>query len=274
MANHARGGDDQAPTKIYFNPARTRRGHEELFDIGHIVDDRFDPSRPMGNVAACDVDTFVDCILVGLWPRVADVVPQRIDWLDRALVGGERFGESPAFHRATLLKAKALCLWLLGSKAHQAVWPEALDAHQQAMSERGAYARRDLSTLALDEFMVLSLLSRQPERGIAMHDRMRPGKPLPTLQATTQPRNWAYWACLRMLGREVDAQALLTAGRRMLRLNLDDPWLGRGQVRRAAMWLMAVYWLRDSSLTPAQTLLKAYDDLPGVTPPQEVLLNP
>ncbi len=50
----------------------------------------------------------------------------------------------------------------------------------------------------------------------------------------------------------------------MLRGHVDDPWLGRGQAARGAMWLRAVYSVVDPLAKPLDVLLRAYDDLPGV----------
>lgn len=253
-----------------FDPGRTRKSLIDLFEAGYMLDDRYDPTRPMGNVAAMQLSGVVEAMLVGLEPRVAVLMAERIRWIDLALASDERCGSSRAFHRTMLLSAKAIYLWLDHAELAAPVWRSALDAHEESMLAPGAYVATK-TTYALDDFMAMSLLADQPERGLKMYECLRRGKPCPTLPRVSQPRNWGWWACKQVLGEPVDDAALLAAGRRFLRLNLDDPWLGRGQAFKAAMWLMVVYWLHDRSLTPQQTLMKAYDDLPGVTSPQEAL---
>lgn len=57
----------------------------------------------------------------------------------------------------------------------------------------------------------------------------------------------------------------------MLRANLQENWLGRGQYIRAATWLKIVYWHHDQSLTPLQTVLSAYDNMPDVPQPDFIV---
>jgi hypothetical protein len=53
----------------------------------------------------------------------------------------------------------------------------------------------------------------------------------------------------------------------MLQWNLEGEWLGMGQDKTAAIWLKIVYWHKDKTLTPFQTILKAYDNMPRVPKP-------
>ncbi len=50
----------------------------------------------------------------------------------------------------------------------------------------------------------------------------------------------------------------------MLRANLESQWFGGGQFIRGATWLKIVHCGHDSSMTPLDTLLRAYDDMPNV----------
>ena len=47
--------------------------------------------------------------------------------------------------------------------------------------------------------------------------------------------------------------------------------VGIGLDRRAATWLKIVYWHHDQTLTPLETILKAYDDMPNVPLPYFML---
>jgi hypothetical protein len=66
------------------------------------------------------------------------------------------------------------------------------------------------------------------------------------------------------LKNSVSIRFLFAAGIRMLRANLESRWFGGGQFIRGATWLKSVHCGTDSSLTPLETLLKAYDDMPDV----------
>ena len=41
-------------------------------------------------------------------------------------------------------------------------------------------------------------------------------------------------------------------------------WLGQGHTLCAALWLKLVYALHEPALTPLQTILRAYDNMPDV----------
>jgi len=56
----------------------------------------------------------------------------------------------------------------------------------------------------------------------------------------------------------------------MLQANLQKNWLGGGQYIRSATWLKIVYWHNDEALTPLQTVLKAYENMPKVPRPDFV----
>jgi hypothetical protein len=249
-----------------FVPLASRENFEQRLDQGYAFLENFDSAWPMGSVANDECTSLVECVLFGVWPRVKDQVARRIEWLERALNDGEQLGPSRSFYRRKLLCALGICRWLHEADSAIDTWRQALDEHEAALFEPGTYTTTQV-TYGLDDYMLLSLLSNQPARGVAMYERLRPDKPPLPLRSLRAPRDWGWWACRRRLGEVLDQTALRAAGRRVLRLNLDDPWLGRGQAIRAAMWLMAIYWLDERSLTPVQTLLRAYDDLPKVQRP-------
>ncbi len=249
-----------------FDPVNGRLNLERGLEGGYLLGAVYNPSKPMGNFAACDTNWFVECAVLGMWHRVRHLVPERMEWLVNALDTDELLGQSRPFYRYGLLTALGVYRWLHEASPAVDTWHQALDEHEAALFEPGTY-RTTQTTYGLDDYMALSLLADQPARGVAMYERLRPGKPPLPLRSLRAPRDWGWWACRRRLGDKLDEAELRTAGRRVLRLNLDDPWLGRGQATRAAMWLMAIYWLDERSLTPVQTLLRAYDDLPKVQRP-------
>jgi hypothetical protein len=73
--------------------------------------------------------------------------------------------------------------------------------------------------------------------------------------------------CLHKAQGKFDSDVLHAVGRKMLRSRLEEKWLGTGQNIEAAMWLKIVHWHHDPSLSPLQTILRAYDDMPHVPRP-------
>ena len=85
------------------------------------------------------------------------------------------------------------------------------------------------------------------------------------LSGDLKPRDFGYALCLyRAARRNFEEKELFEAGRKMLQANLQEEWLGGGQFIRAATWLKIVYWRGDETLTPLQTVLKAYENMPKV----------
>lgn len=231
------------------------------FKLGYLAGFALPDGAPSGLVASAQAQDFVYCALVGLLPRLADQIPGRVAWLDRALEHSAFPAERSAFQRAEMFKAKAVYLWLLGQHGSlQRVWQDARQAHELAMREPGHYQPRDLATLALDDHLALCLLAQEFGEGVQCYERLRPG-PAPVLARALAPRDWGYLACRNEISPDARPEALLKAGQRMLKRWMDDPWLGRGQALRAAMWLLAVHDRHGQQLPPAQLLAKAIDAL-------------
>lgn len=279
-----------------FDPIRTREVTDEL--IGYRIRAEYDPASPMGNVAARQIDDAVSAFLVRYDQQTTPILPRALEWLDKAIEGKEeeRFGGLPCAHRVTLHWAKALGQWMHGKGNDEASWKIAQDAQIEYMrtgftkvlgpdkfdyklqrfvrqETRGLpYSRGMLLTYGtLDDFMAFSFQAGQYETAVEEYERHLKPK-VPSLKATLKPRAFAYALCLKKLGRaRLDENDLLEAGRRMLQANLEEEWLGSGQYRRAATWLKIVYWHHDPTLTPLETVLKAYDDMPNVPLPYFML---
>lgn len=128
------------------------------------------------------------------------------------------------------------------------------------------WGERDIPTLRLDEYMALCFQSEQYQLGIEEYEKYH-GNSEPSLKKTLKPRELGYALCLHKARDRFDPDALHVAGRKMLRSRLEEKWLGAGQNIEAAMWLKIVHWHHDPSLSPLQTILKAYDDMPHVERP-------
>jgi hypothetical protein len=225
--------------------------------------------RPYGNIAAHEIGDVIIACLVGLSDLAEPLVPRALDWLDRAIREDEEFGESPDFHRLTLQRAKAIGLWLRDAANAAATWGLARQYSEAALKDRKAYAPRKAAKRYLDDYMALCLQSEQFEFGIATFEKYwGPSQFSPA--RTPTPRKLGYALCLHK-GRGLhNAEELFVAGRRMLRANLEETWVGSGQYIRAATWLKIVHWHRNPSLTPLQTILLAYEDMPHVPRPDFV----
>ncbi|WP_231679141.1 hypothetical protein [Ralstonia pseudosolanacearum] len=258
---------------------------------------QYDPDAPMGNVADSQLHVVVKAWLVGLHDAFVPVIPRSLEWLDGAIQNGEenRFGPLPCMHRTTLHSAKAMGIWMRDSRNDESTWLIAQTAQAEYMQtgyikvlgpdkfdyELQRFVPQEVHGLPysssqivrdglLDDFMAFAFQAGQFEQGIVEYEKHLVPK-VPSLKKALKPRDFAYALCLHHTGRhKFDEADFLSSGRKMLQAHLQEMWLGRGQFLRAATWLKIVYWHHDPSMTPLQTVLKAYDDMPKVPRPDFV----
>ncbi|WGS45462.1 hypothetical protein LFL97_22265 [Burkholderia sp. JSH-S8] len=246
---------------------------------------QYDPAHPMGNIAQAELGTVIKAWLVGLEKEVAPILPRSVEWLADAIERREKFGSEPNFHLKTLHWAKAIADWM-DTGGNSAEWENARVFEEAAWrNEIRPWPTNEIIRDGLDDYMAFAYQTGDDatpdgmegfENGIQMYEHWVNDKP-PSLKKTLKPREYAYALCLYGARPEIaDAnaytpEALFDAGRRMLKANLESKWFGAGQFIRGATWLKIVYWKGDGSLTPLQTILKAYDDMPNVKRPDFVV---
>jgi hypothetical protein len=91
--------------------------------------------------------------------------------------------------------------------------------------------------------------------------------PISDFNKILKPRDFGYASCIYHSRRDLQRDVLFKAGREMLKKNLQESWLGGGQYIEALIWLRLVYQYDESSLSPLQILLKAYENMPDVPRP-------
>ncbi len=254
----------------------------------------YDPQRPMGNVASHQLAEVICAWLIGLDVEISALIPRSLHWLNLAIESGEenRMGSIPSFHRRTLHWSKAIGTWLFNGENDQASWKMTQDANLEHMKmgftkvrgpdkfdfELQRFVPQELTGLPysskvilsdglLDDFMAFSFQAAEYEAAIQEYEKhLAPN--VPSFTKALSPREVGYLFCLEKAGREqFDKNKLLGAGQKMLKANLQEKWLGGGQYIRAATWLKIVYGYHGDMLTPLQTMLKAYENMPKVSRP-------
>jgi len=258
-----------------FDPIKTRVSGFEDEMLRWFIDRQHDSKMPMGNVASSQLSTAIQAWLVGLDKEIAPVIPRALQWLDKAIAEDEKFGPDPNAHRTTLHWARAIGGWLDDGWNHEGEW----DLARVFEEARWRYEQRPWSTheivkSGLDDYMAFAYQGGEHdegfEAGIEMYERWT-GKTEVSLSKVLKPRDYGYALCLHRAARQsFDEKDLFKAGCKMLQANLQEAWLGGGQFIRAATWLKIVYWHNDETLTPLQTILKAYDNMPKVPRPDFV----
>lgn len=259
---------------MLFDPKRKRQVTEEG-GLARTLRTTYESGRPMGNIATHELGDVISAWLVGLHEDVVPVISRSLEWIDRAIADDEKFGVDPNEHRTRLHWAKALGGWLRDGWNLEGEW----DMARVFEEARWRYEQRPWSTheivkSGLDDYMAFAYQGGEYdegfEAGIEMYERWT-GKTEVSLSKALKPRDFGYALCLHRTARQsFDEKDLFKAGCKMLKANLQDNWLGGGQFIRAATWLKIVYWHNDKTLTPLQTILKAYDNMPEVPRPDFV----
>lgn len=257
-----------------FDPERKRLSFIEGGGLERAAASRELSGKPIGNYADIDLHSVAYSWLVGLHQEMAPVIPRALGWLDQAIERREVMGPSAAFHQMQLHWARAMGKWMLHGQNAADDWFQALYLEQ-------AYWQDEPNTAAwtvahcLDDYMAFAVQAGRYAEGINTYERLVGAKKL-SPSKIRKPGEYAYALCLQQGQGLFNEQDIFEAGRRVLQANLEDSWLGRGQSLRGATWLKIVYWDRDlrvgrtPALTPLQTVLKAYENMPGVAVPDFV----
>lgn len=258
---------------MLFNPIKARFNSFSEGMLRWLLDTQYDPSLPMGNFANSHLDDVIRAWLVGLQREIAPLIPRSLQWIDKALERNEIFGADINAYRGTLYRAKAIGRWLEDGVDSEGDW-DAARVYEEIKwrHEKYPWSTNEIIKHGLDDYIAFAYQGGAHndgfQAGIEMYERWT-GKSGPiSLSKLLKPREFGYALCLyRTCQQQFDEEELFKAGRRMLQENLQETWLGGGQMIRAATWLKIVYWHYDESLTPLQTILKAYDNMPKVSKP-------
>uniref|UniRef100_UPI003BEEE0F9 hypothetical protein n=1 Tax=Burkholderia arboris TaxID=488730 RepID=UPI003BEEE0F9 len=269
---------------MIFDPILARRLMEEG-TLPRVSRTTYEDGLPMGNIASHNLSDVIEAWLVNLVEESRPIIERSIDWIDRAVSIDEDFGTNRSLHRVTLHWAKAMAEWM-DTGWDSAEWERARIFEEAAWrNEKRPWPMNEIIRDGLDDYMAFAYQTGDDatpdgmegfENGIQMYEHWVNDKP-PSLKKTLKPREYAYALCLFGCRPEISHangythEALFEAGRRMLQANLESTWFGNGQFIRGATWLKIVYWNHgDEELTPLQTILKAYENMPNVPRPDFV----
>ena len=249
---------------MIFDAVKTKAAYQRFW-LKSLLERAYEPSKPMGKIAQAAIADTAVAWLLGFHQQVAPVLPKALDWLDKALASDEVFDTDPNYYRFRLAWARALGIWMRDGIAQKAAWLSVCDYSRSSVVGSG-FAEAAIATDRLDDEMAACYLAGSYESGIEEFEKYW-GKQSLALTKMLAPRELGYALCLHKSRGELDRESLLAAGHQMLRANLEERWFGAGQATRAATWLAVVFSLCEPPLTPIETLLRAYDDMPRVGRP-------
>ncbi|USI73478.1 hypothetical protein [Sphingomonas morindae] len=267
---------------MIFDPVRKKEYYLQN-KLSYELNQTYNENRSMGNHACHSIEGVISAWLVGLHAEIAPVLPRSLDWIDKALANGEvnRFGPDPNGHSTTLHWAKAIGHWMLTGEDDSYEWDltRCFEEARWRFPER-PWPTNEIVRDGLDDYMAFTVgagphakYEYGPESeiymaGIDMYERWT-GKSGPIkLGGTLKPREFGYALCRHYTCvQNFDEDELFAAGRKMLRANLQETWLGGGQYMLAATWLKIVYHQLRGEADPLRCILHAYDDMPDVSRP-------
>lgn len=132
--------------------------------------------------------------------------------------------------------------------------------------ETQSWSASSSKTERIDLLTAYCFLAEQYELGIAEFEKTQLSKNF-KLKAEPKPRHIGYAYCLHKARGQFSDEELFEAGKRMLDGYLQDEWIAHGNYTEPAMWLKIIYGQQDPTLTPEQTMLKAYNHMPDVSRP-------
>lgn len=255
-----------------FDPviSRSNAFSEEM--LSFYLKTQYDESKPMGNIAVCEMETALHGWLVGLYSEVQPIIGRCTGWIEKAISLNEQFGSDLNAHLTKLYWAKSLGGWLENGWNYEGDWGRARIFEESTWrNQNRPWPANEIIKYGLDDYMAFAYQAGHHEdgfeAGIEMYERWL-GRGGISISKVLKPRDFAYALCLHETGRQdFDKADLLKAGQKMLNSNLQGNWLSGGQFIRAATWLKVVYWHFDETLTPRQVILKAYEHMPNVERP-------
>lgn len=246
--------------------------------------------KPVAAGAAIQsLGTVVMAWLVGLPAQIEPVLRDCHAALQRSFETREPTGD--IFIPAMRSQALALSHWILNNNNDAAVHQEALnqfDVHfQQGGQEvidpdffnketqrfepkiqRGLPLTDEaIAHGYLEGYLASCIQGEQYARGVSLYERVGTRRDI-NPERMTKVEEFGYWVCRENLvqGR-IPADTYVSVGERILQRYLQSDWLSHGHTLIAAHWLKILYWHSGVTSSALETVLKAYDLMPGVQRP-------
>lgn len=248
-----------------FDPDKYLKFSYEI-GLARLMGVKYETDHVMGKVACSHLREIFLAWFVGRNEEYSCLLPRSLNWIDRGLKRGELAGETQKFYHSEYNWAKALILWAVDNINVANVWGEAKQLLSEQQKIKLSFPKSQMGSQYLNDYMALCFQSQDYEEGIAVFQSYHGEKKI-SLRSSLYPRDYAYVLCLNKARGDFDGEDFLAIGRRMLKTNLNKNWLTVGQAIRAVTWLKIVYWHHVPGITPVETVLRGYDDMPDVVKP-------
>ncbi len=217
---------------------------------------------PLGNRAKGFLLDVISAALVGKETEAADVLGFALQWACRAIEINEDWGPQQGAHQLYVKRTRAVAGWLSGAPEQPVWWAELADHHARYYAELESRLRPNDATAVHIEQLLFRAHAHQPELAQAYYEQ-RLGPAATPMTSTSSATRVALAYALATRTTPPKPDALHRAGRRILTAKLESQWLHNGNYIDAAIWLKLVYGGPGSTLSPAQVIRKAYENMPN-----------
>jgi hypothetical protein len=252
-----------------FDPQERRRLLLDSCGYERSLRDSFEEAvggRWLASVASANATTAVYAILAGFFDPARQLLEKARRWVTEAIKTNEipnyysQYGDE-ALRSHTL----AWCNFLLTGKEDSESYRQFGMFEDQYLADPSVGNDRVSVSLVLPHYISGNAYERALEV-FAACPKLKPPEDLKKVRSEAQV---CYVIARQRLGLEYSAEEVQEALAKFLTRNVDSSWLADGHSLRAAEWMKIAHWREGAD--PFATVLKAYDYLPDVTPPQEVV---
>jgi len=219
--------------------------------------------RPYYSYASGFFAAWVQMSLVGLESEASDLARYALEWAQRSIdIKEDPFGSGIKVTRVSASQTRALAAWALGDPQEEAHWAVAAEAHASYYKPIEPELRPNDRNETQIRQLALWAHAGQAKRALA-YWRARGGSADGRVNSSSSIKRTLIEYAAAKHDPALRTEALQHAGRRILRARLDTLFGSSGQYERGALWLALVYGGPGSSLSPAQVIRKAYENMPN-----------
>jgi hypothetical protein len=231
-------------------------------DVGYrwTLSRKFDEAKKIQGLASSAhafLNMAVECVLVGYDEPAKQLEKRASEWLTVAIQEDEQSKWSEALRHSDL----AMCNWLLYN-VHDAENLNRLVEYE----DRFLYGWKDKTNTSLTLVGYIDAGACQQAMKHFANAKLTPPKSLNSIRSEGQ---MCYVICRHRLNQEYSEADVESALEKFLKRNVNG-WLIDGHFLRAAQWMKIVHWREgQAGLSPKDAVLKCYEYLSDVVPPQD-----
>lgn len=209
--------------------------------------------------------------LLGLRDRVLPTAQALVAWMEVQTSPPEGKDTDESFRAYQWWETLGLCKWLTDGDPAVAEFGRASEADWRQWDKFDRLEPNGAKLLmreGLELALPLNLAARRYDVGLKLcQEAGLTTKPSSAPAIVRAELMYGQWACRHLVdGGKPDA-AYVAKGEEMLRKTTIERFIPNGSQITMAMWLKAIYHDSGVTRTPEETILKAYDTMPGVEKP-------